>query len=108
MRMILEVSIPHETFNAAVRDGSVGETVDRIVKDARPEAVYFTERDGQRGAILVIDVSDPSKVPAYAEPWFLNFNADCRFRIVMSPDDLKRSGLDQLGRKWAGQPAGVA
>jgi hypothetical protein len=40
-------------------------------------------------------------VPSFAEPFFLNFNADCRFRIVMSPEDLGRAGLEELGKKWA-------
>jgi hypothetical protein len=30
----------------------------------------------------------------------LNFNADCRFRIVMSPEELSKAGLAELGEKW--------
>jgi len=33
-------------------------------------------------------------------PFFLNFNADCEFRIAMSPEDLGKAGLDELGKKW--------
>ena len=72
-----------------------------ILEAAKPEAVYFTEYDGERGAIVIVDVKEPSKVPAYAEPWFLLFNADVEFHIVMTPDDLERAGLDSLGKKWA-------
>jgi hypothetical protein len=36
-----------------------------------------------------------------AEPFFLNFNATCKFRIVMSPEDLQKSGLETLGQTWA-------
>ncbi len=50
---------------------------------------------------MIVDVADPSKVPALAEPWFLSFNADVTFHIVMSPEDLGRAGLDALGKKWA-------
>jgi hypothetical protein len=32
--------------------------------------------------------------------WFLKFNAHCEFRVVMTPDDLERSGLEKLGKKW--------
>ncbi len=46
----------------------------RILEKINPELVYFTERNGQRGGILIIDLIDPSNVPALAEPWFLNFN----------------------------------
>ena len=40
MRMLLDVKIPHETFNAAVRDGSAGEKLKRILEATKPEAVY--------------------------------------------------------------------
>ena len=63
--------------------------------------MYFTEDEGHRGAILIVDVPNPSRVPALAEPWFLMFNASVEFKIVMTPDDLKASGLESLGRKYA-------
>ena len=75
MRMLIHVKIPHEPFNSAVRDGSAGKTLERILAETKPEAVYFTEYDGRRGAIMIVDIADPSRIPALAEPWFLSFNA---------------------------------
>ena len=100
MRMLMNVTMPHEPFNAAVRDGSVGEKLERILKETAPEAVYFTERNGHRGAVVILNLADPSKVPAVAEPWFLAFNADVEFRIAMTPEDLKKAGLVDVGKKW--------
>jgi hypothetical protein len=101
MRMLLSVRIPHKQFNAAVKDGTVGDKIRRILEDTKPEAVYFTEQDGERGAIMIIDMDDPSQVPAFAEPWFLTFRADVKFRIAMTPEDVARSGLEDLGKKWS-------
>jgi hypothetical protein len=101
MRMLLQVSIPHEPFNAAVRDGTAGQKLSRIVDEIKPEMVYFTEQHGQRGAIMIVEMSDPSKIPTLAEPWFLTFNASVEFRVVMTPDDLQKAGLDEVGKKWA-------
>jgi hypothetical protein len=101
MRMLVQVKIPHKEFNAAVKDGSVGGKLKRILEETKPEAVYFTEYNGQRGALLIVDLADPAKVPSIAEPWFLSFNADVEFRIAMTPDDLGQAGLDGLGKKWA-------
>jgi hypothetical protein len=101
MRMLMNIKLPHQPFNAAVKDGSVGVKLSRILEAIKPEAVYFTEQNGQRGAILIVDLPDASKVPALAEPWFLLFQADVEFRIVMSPDDLKRSGIDGMGKQWS-------
>ena len=100
MRMILQVKIPNKEFNAAVKDGSVGKKIERILEETKPEAVYFTEYDGRLGAIMIVDVKDPSRIPALSEPWFLTFDADVEFHIVMVPEDLKRSGLDGLGKMW--------
>jgi hypothetical protein len=101
MRMILNVSIPHDTFNAAVKDGTAGKKLQSILADLKPEAAYFTEHGGKRGATLIVNLNDASQVPAFAEPWFLLFNADCEFRVAMTPEDLAKAGLDGLAKKWA-------
>ena len=100
MRILLNVKIPHQQFNTAVKDGTVGQKLNRILEVSKPEAVYFTEQNGHRGAVLIVDLPDPSKIPMLAEPWFLTFQADVEFRIAMTPDDLKKGGLDDLGKKW--------
>ena len=100
MRMLLTVTMPHEPFNTLVRNKKAGKLIERILQEIKPEAAYFTEQDGTRGAILVVNVTDPSKVPSIAEPFFLNFNADCRFRLVMSPEELGKAGLDDIATKW--------
>ena len=76
MRMLLNVKLPHQPFNAAVKNGTAGSKLSRILEAIKPEAVYFTEQNGQRGAMLIVDLPDPSKIPALAEPWFLTFEAD--------------------------------
>lgn len=101
MKMLLTVEFPHEPFNSLVRSGKAGEIIGRILDTIKPEAAYFTEQDGKRGGIFVVDVQTQSDVPAFAEPFFLNFQADCKFRILMSPKDLQKAGLDELGKKWA-------
>jgi len=101
MRMLLHVKFPHEPFNAAVKDGTAGKKTRRILDELKPEAVYFGDFQGHRGGIMIINLDDPSKIPAIAEPWFLTFNADCDLRVVMTPEDLAKAGLDNLGKKWS-------
>jgi hypothetical protein len=98
--MLLNVRIPHQQFNAAVKDGTVGSKIERILEATKPEAVYFTEHNGERGAVMIVNLPDASKIPALAEPWFLTFQADVEFRIAMTPADLKKAGLNELGEKW--------
>jgi hypothetical protein len=101
MRMLIDFNFPLEPFNTLVRDGTVGQKIQQILEEIKPEAVYFSERGGKRGGIMIVDVADPSKVPAIAEPFFLTFNASVEFHIVMGPEELGRAGLDELGKKYA-------
>ena len=101
MRMLIHAELPNETFNAAVRDGSAGKKIQRILEEQKPEAVYFMEFEGRRTALLIVNLEDASQIPALAEPWFLTFNANCKVRPVMKPEDLAKAGLEQLGKKWA-------
>jgi hypothetical protein len=101
MKMLLLATMANDSFNAATRDGTIGQKISRILEETKPEAAYFTENKGKRTALMIVNVDDPSKVPFFAEPWFLQFNADCEFHVVMTPADLKRAGIDELGKKWS-------
>ncbi len=101
MRMLVQARMPHAEFNKAVRDGTAGQKLNRILEEQKPQAVYFVETGGVRTAFLIVDLADPSKIPALAEPWFLTFGATVEIHPAMTPDDLGRAGLDALGKKWA-------
>jgi hypothetical protein len=93
MRMLLRVSIPVETGNAAAKAGTLGSTVERILADLKPEAAYFfADDDGQRSASILFDMKDTSQIPGVAEPWFLAFNASVSLRPIMNPQDLTKAG----------------
>jgi hypothetical protein len=46
--MLLDGTFPHGPFNTAVRKGTAGDILDKILKGIKPEAVYFTELAGLR------------------------------------------------------------
>ena len=100
MKMLFNITLPNGPFNAAVKDGTAGAKLDRILKATQPEAIYFTDHEGLRGAVAIVEMSDASKIPALCEPWFLTFEARVETHIAMTPDDLKKSGLDAMGKSW--------
>jgi hypothetical protein len=91
MRVMMKVNIPVEAGNAAARDGALGKTIQSILEDLSPEAVYFTDDDGQRAGFIVADMKDASEIPKLAEPWFQAFNAKIEIHPVMTPEDLERA-----------------
>jgi hypothetical protein len=99
--MLLIIRLPNETFNAAVRDGTAGLKTKAILDEIRPAAVYFTETNGERTVVMIVELEKASRIPALAEPWFLTFNAKVEFHVVMGQEELQESGLDKLGEKWA-------
>jgi len=100
MRMLMEIQMPHEPFNTLVKNGTAGQVIQKILGDLKPEAAYFTARNGNRGGIIVVDLADASKMPAIAEPFFLQFNASVSFHPCMTPEDLGKAGLDDIGKKY--------
>lgn len=101
MKMLLTVEFPLEPFNSLVKGGKISAVIGSILETIKPEMTYFTEQNGKRGALLVVNVNQPSDVPFYAEPFFLKLDAVCKFRILMSPDDLQKAGLDAIGKQWS-------
>ena len=68
MRFMLSFRIPTEKGNQLIRDGKLGETVQSIMEDLKPEAAYFTDVDGDRGGYFIVNMDDASQLPAMAEP----------------------------------------
>jgi hypothetical protein len=104
MRMLLRVSIPVETGNAAAKAGTLGTTIEKILADLKPEASYFMADDhGNRSGSIVFDMKDTSQIPSIAEPWFQAFNAKISLRPVMSPQDLAAAqpGIAQAAKNFS-------
>ncbi len=108
MRMLLKVSIPVEAGNAAARTGTLGTTIQKIVADLNPEAVYFAEDNGERTGYIFFDMKKPSDLPAIAEPWFQAFNAKITVRPAMTPADLAEAAPSiERATKSYGRAAGA-
>ena len=97
MRMLLKVSLPVEASNEVFKSGTFPKTMEAILAEQKPEAAYFFANEGKRGGFLVVNMKDTSEIPAFAEPWFLAFNAHVEFHPVMTVEDLARA-TPQLNR----------
>jgi hypothetical protein len=88
MRMLLKVGIPVEKGNESVKDGSLGQKMQAIFADIKPEAVYLVDSEGLRTALVFVDVAEASDIPALVEPFMHAFNASVELHPVMVPEDL--------------------
>lgn len=92
MRCLLKVNIPVDSGNAAAKAGNLGSTIQSILSELKPEAVYFLDNEGMRTGLIFFDLKDASKIPAVNDPWMLAFNASIEMHPVMVPDDLAKAG----------------
>ncbi|MGD8866931.1 MAG: hypothetical protein PVI01_04865 [Gemmatimonadales bacterium] len=91
MRTMLRWTVPVEKGNQAIKDGSIGKTIEALTEELKPEAAYFLAEDGKRAGMLFFDMADPAQIPQVAEQLFLNLDAAVEFVPVMNADDLRRA-----------------
>ena len=88
MRMMMTVSLPTESANAAIADGTLATTTQKILAETKPEAAYFVAQNGVRRVYLFVNITDSNQIVGLAEPWFLSYNASVDFTPAMTPQDL--------------------
>jgi len=96
MRMLLKVQIPNERGNQLVREGKLASTLQAILGEIKPEAVYFYAENGERTGLLVVDLPQAADIPRMAEPFFLALGAKVDLWPCMLPADLARAEPDLL------------
>ncbi len=89
------ISIPVEAGNQGISSGSLPKVVQQAAERWKPEAMYFGTLDGRRNAFVVFDLADTSAIPAFAEPFFQELNAEVHITPVMNAEDLQR-GLSEF------------
>lgn len=89
MRMMLRWTVPVEKGNESIKNGSLGQTIEQLLEELKPEAAYFWPENGERAGMLIFDMADPTQIAQIAEPLFLKLNAAVEFLPVMNADDLR-------------------
>ena len=62
MRVLIDVSVPVEAGNAAIKDGRLPKTIAATVDLLRPEAAYFYPENGQRHAFFVAELKESPRL----------------------------------------------
>ena len=91
MRMMLRLQVPAEAGSQAMRAGRIGPLMQDLMKRVQPEAAYFHEQNGMRGASIVFDLASPALMPAIAEPLYQELGATVEFLPVMNMEDMQQA-----------------
>ena len=89
MRLLMEVLIPVGRGNKAVVDGSMSKAIDDFMASAKPEAAYFSLREGKRAAIFVFEETQQDKLMAHNEALFAALDAEITIVPTLSHAELK-------------------
>ena len=102
MRFLLKLSSPIKAGNNALSDPQFGAKMQKYLQDIKAETAYFTLVDGHRGGYIVVNIDDPSQIPALAEPLFFWQEASLELIPVMLPEDLAKSGpaIEAAVKEW--------
>ena len=101
MRMMLFVTFPTAKFNELWRSGKIGQTIQQIIDDTKPEHIFFgKDIDGQRGAVVVVDIPSAADLSRVTEPWYLNFDAKIQTSVCMTPEEVGKIDYEDLARKY--------
>ena len=95
MRVMARVSIPVEAGNNGIRSGALPKVMQQAAERWKPEAAYFTTFDGRRTAFFIFDLPDASAIPPFAEPFFMELEAEVQLSPVMNTEDLQK-GLSEM------------
>ncbi len=99
MRTLMNVRIPVDGGNKAIRDGLLQSVVTSAIEELKPEASYFYSEGGERTALLVFDLKDPSLIPLVAERFRQGLSAQVQLTPAMNFDDLKKGWELVKGRR---------
>jgi hypothetical protein len=102
MKYIMKMRMSVEKGNLALKDPQFGHKMSDLLAQIKAEAAYFTTICGQRGAYIVVNLTDASELPGIAEPFFLWLDADIDWYPVMKPEDLGKAGpaIEAAVKKW--------
>jgi hypothetical protein len=93
MRVLVRAMIPTAAGNKMVNDPNMVKNLEDYIHKFNCEAAYFTEVNGNRTMVFVLDLSSPGMIPAMAEPLFQEYDANVEIHPAMNLDDVKKAFL---------------
>ena len=102
MRFMISARCPNEKLNTLLKEGRFPETFQSIMEQLQPEAAYFTDVEGARGAYLVVNLDDVTELPSITEPLFQALDATIQINLVSTLEEVQRAmpAFEQAAQKF--------
>ena len=102
MRVMIKFTFPVDAGNDAIRSRKVEKVFKQIAEALKPEAAYFFPQGGERGGLLVVDMTASSQIVEMAERFFFGLNAKVEMVPVMALQDLQQglSGIEGIVQRY--------
>jgi len=99
---MIKFTFPADTGNDAIRSGKVEKVFKQIAQELKPEAAYFFPQGGERGGLMVGDMTSSSQIVEIAERFFFGLNAKVEMVPVMALEDLQPglSGIQGIVQRY--------
>ena len=102
MRFMIRARVPNEKLNALLKEGRFPQTFQSIIEELQPEAAYFTDVEGARGAYLIVNLNDASELASKTEPLFQGLDASIQINLVSTLEDVQKAmpAFEQAAQKF--------
>lgn len=78
-----------------LQDPNFPKKLEGVLNQIKPEAVYFSSIDGERGIYMIVNLPSADMIATIAEPLWMMFSCKIDFTPVMELADLQK-GLQNL------------
>jgi len=90
MKFLLRLRMPAESGNKLVQDPNFPKKLENVLNQIKPEAVYFTSIEGDRGIYMVVNLPSADMIATICEPLWMMFNCKLDLQPLMELKDLQQ------------------
>jgi hypothetical protein len=89
MKFLLRLHMPTEYGNKMLQDPDFPKKLEGVLSQVKPEAVYFTPIEGERGIYMIVNLSSADMIATISEPLWMMFNCKLNLEPLMELKDLE-------------------
>ena len=90
MKFLVRLRMPTEHGNKLLQDPDFAKKLEGMLNQIKPEAVYFTPIEGERGIYMIVNLASADMMARIFEPICQALNCKLDLTPVMELTDLKK------------------